>query len=151
MRRLALCALAACAHVPPAPMTWPPLDAQLLADSAATFNFRLGLPAPLAITPDGGVLFRRTPGRAFAADLFELDSHTGAIKTLLAAGDGDEHLSDAEKARREPCSIARPASAVRSIPAAKRTIRTCRRTGRASRSCAIGTSGSSGPRGRPGG
>ena len=44
-------------------MTWPALDAQLLADSAATFNFRLGLPTPLAVTADGAVLFRRTPPR----------------------------------------------------------------------------------------
>jgi dipeptidyl-peptidase-4 len=87
------------------PKTWPALDEQLLADSAATLNFRLGLPAPLAITPDGAVLFRRTPPRAFAADLYELDTKTGAVKMLVSAADllgaGDEHLSDAEKARRE--------------------------------------------------
>jgi dipeptidyl-peptidase-4 len=86
-------------------MTWPTLDAQLLADSAATFNFRLGLPTPLAITPDGAVLFRRTGPRAFAADLYELDTKTGAVKTLVTTaellGTGEEHLSDAEKARRE--------------------------------------------------
>jgi dipeptidyl-peptidase-4 len=81
--------------------TWPPLDAQLLADSAATYNFRLGLPTVLAVTPDGNVLFRRTPPREFAADLYELDTKTGAVKTLLAVGGGDEQLSDAEKARRE--------------------------------------------------
>ena len=96
-----------CAHPKPpkAPMTWPALDAQLLADSAATFNFRLGQPVALAVTPDGAVLFRRTPPRAFVADLYELDVKTGRVKTLVAvaellAGD-DEHLSDAEKARRE--------------------------------------------------
>ncbi len=86
-------------------MTWPALDAQLLADSAATFNFRLGLPTPLAITADGAVLFRRTPPRAFAADLYELDTKTGAVKTLVSVaellGTGDEQLSEAEKARRE--------------------------------------------------
>ena len=86
-------------------MTWPALDAQLLADSTATFNFRLGLPTPLAITPDGAVLFRRTPARAFVADLYELDTKTGAVKTLVSTnellGTGEEHLSDAEKARRE--------------------------------------------------
>jgi len=80
---------------------WPALDEKLLADSAATYNFRLGLPTPLAVTPDGNVLFRRTQARAFAADLFELDTKTGAVKTLFAVSDGDEHLSDAEKARRE--------------------------------------------------
>jgi dipeptidyl-peptidase-4 len=86
-------------------MTWPALDAQLLADSAATYNFRLGVPAALAVTPDGAVLFRRTPPREFAADLYELDTKTGAVKTLVSVaellGTGDERLSDAEKARRE--------------------------------------------------
>ena len=104
MTRLALVAIAAtaCAHAPDTmKTTWPALDAQFLADAAETFNFRLGLPTVLAITPDGAVLFRRTPPRSFAADLYELDSATGAVKTLLAATAGDEHLSDAEKARRE--------------------------------------------------
>jgi dipeptidyl-peptidase 4 len=86
-------------------MTWPALDAQLLTDSAATYSFRLGLPVPLAVTADGAVLFRRTPPRSFASDLFELDAKTGAVKTLVTAaellGAEDEHLSDAERARRE--------------------------------------------------
>ena len=86
-------------------MTWPALDANFLTDSAETYNFRLGLPSPLAVTPDGAVLFRRTGPRDFAADLYELDAKTGAVKPLATAaellGSGDEHLSDAEKARRE--------------------------------------------------
>nr|HEX4313993.1 DPP IV N-terminal domain-containing protein [Kofleriaceae bacterium] len=87
--------------------TWPALDAQLLADAAATFNFRLGQPAPLRITRDGAVLFRRTPPREFVADLYELDPATGAVKTLatarelLGAQADAEQLTDAEKARRE--------------------------------------------------
>jgi len=85
-------------------MTWPALDAQLLADAAATFNFRLGIPVPLAITPDGAVLFRRTPPRAFAADLYELGAD-GTVRTLATAADllgtGEESLSNEEKARRE--------------------------------------------------
>ena len=85
-------------------MTWPALDAQLLADAAATFNFRLGIPVPLAITPDGAVLFRRTPARAFAADLYEL-APDGTVRTLATAADllgtGEESLSNEEKARRE--------------------------------------------------
>jgi dipeptidyl-peptidase-4 len=85
----------------PAKPSWPALDATLLADSAATYNFRLGLPTALAVTPDGAVLFRRTAARDFAADLYELDTTTGAIKTLFAVGGTGEHLSDAEKARRE--------------------------------------------------
>jgi dipeptidyl-peptidase-4 len=107
MRRLVVLAVLCACHAPKpkAPMTWPAIDAKLLEDSAATFNFRLGTPIPLAVTPDGAVLFRRTPPRAFAADLYELDTKTGAVKTLVTAaellGTGEEHLSNEEKARRE--------------------------------------------------
>lgn len=84
--------------------SWPALDATLLADAAATFNFRLGHPATLAITKDGAVLFRRTPPRSFASDLYEL-SPDGTVKTLATVADlmgaTEEKLSDAEKARRE--------------------------------------------------
>jgi len=84
--------------------SWPKLDDKLLADSAATFTWRLGTPAPLAITRDGAVLFRRTPPRDFASDLYEL-LPDGALRTLATAADllgtGEEKLSDAEKARRE--------------------------------------------------
>ena len=56
------------------------------------------------MTRDGAVLFRRTPPRAFASDLYEL-APDGTIKTLAAVGDligaTEEKLSDAEKARRE--------------------------------------------------
>lgn len=86
------------------PETWPALDDKLLADSAATYNFRLGLPIPLAITPDGAVIFRRTGARSFTADLYEL-APDGTVKTLATAaellGTGEENLSDEEKARRE--------------------------------------------------
>jgi dipeptidyl-peptidase-4 len=84
--------------------SWPKLDETLLADAAATFTWRLGTPAPLAITRDGAVLFRRTPPRDFASDLYEL-SADGALRTLATAADllgtAGEQLSDAEKARRE--------------------------------------------------
>jgi dipeptidyl-peptidase-4 len=84
--------------------SWPKLDDQLLADAAATFNWRLGTPTPLAITRDGAVLFRRTPARDFAADLYEL-SADGQLRTLATVaelmGTSEEQLSDAEKARRE--------------------------------------------------
>jgi dipeptidyl-peptidase-4 len=84
--------------------SWPKLDDKLLADSAATLKWSLGLPATLAITRDGSVLFRRTPPRDFAADLHELSSD-GKVRTLVTAADllgtAEEHLSDAEKARRE--------------------------------------------------
>jgi dipeptidyl-peptidase-4 len=81
--------------------TWPALDEKLLADAAETYNFKLGRPSPVGVTPDGAVLFRRTPPRSFAADLFELDTKSGQVKTLLSANAGEENLSDAEKARRE--------------------------------------------------
>src|SRR5688572_12635737 len=88
---LAALVVVGCAHAQQIrkTMTWPALDAQLLADAAATYNFKLGVPTALAVTPDRAVLFRRTPPREFAADLFELDTKTGAIKTLLDAGGGD--------------------------------------------------------------
>lgn len=83
---------------------WPALDDKLLADAAATFNFRLGTPTVVAITKDGAVLFRRTPARTFVSDLYEL-APDGSVKTLATVaelmGSGDEKLSDAEKARRE--------------------------------------------------
>jgi dipeptidyl-peptidase 4 len=81
------------------------LNEAFLAQSAATYNFRLGQPQPLAVTRDGTVLFSRTPAREFAADLFELDGRTGEVRTLatvdsLLAG-AAEQLSEAELARRE--------------------------------------------------
>lgn len=84
--------------------SWPKLDDKLLTDAAATFNWRLGVPAPLAITRDGAVLFRRTPPRDFSSDLYELGAD-GTLRTLATAQDllgaAEDHLSDAEKARRE--------------------------------------------------
>src|SRR3954469_16800039 len=105
IRRLLPLALALCACRTAQPMSWPKLNRDFLADAGATFNFRLGHPTPLAITRDGALLFRRTPPREFAADLYELDTRTGAVRTLATVADllgtGEEHLSDAEKARRE--------------------------------------------------
>ncbi|MEZ4363088.1 MAG: prolyl oligopeptidase family serine peptidase [Kofleriaceae bacterium] len=86
-------------------MTAPELNEAFLAQAAATYNFRLGQPQPLAITKDGAVLFSRTPARDFAADLFELDARTGAVRTLATVssllGGATEQLSEAEQARRE--------------------------------------------------
>ena len=57
------------------------------------------------ITPDGGVLFTRTAARAFVADLYEIPAGEVEPRKLLDAGTllgaGGEHLSVAEKARRE--------------------------------------------------
>jgi dipeptidyl-peptidase 4 len=84
---------------------WPALNEDFLAAAAATMNFHLGEPVVLATTDDGAVLFRRTPARSFASDLFELNTATGEIVTLATAASllagGNEQLSDAEKARRE--------------------------------------------------
>ncbi|MBC7974389.1 MAG: S9 family peptidase [Myxococcales bacterium] len=101
---LVFTSLGAC-HAPHTAMTtWPKLDDKLLADAAATFNWRLGTPTALAITRDGAVLFRRTPARDFASDLFELSAQ-GELRTLATVaelmGTGEEQLTDAEKARRE--------------------------------------------------
>lgn len=96
-------ALPAC-HTNATMTKWPALDDKLLADAAATFNFRLGTPTVLAITKDGAVLFRRTPPRDFASDLYEM-APDGTVKTLASVqelmGHAEEKLSDAEKARRE--------------------------------------------------
>lgn len=96
--------LSACHPPTPAMTSWPKLDDKFLADAAATFNWRLGTPNTLAITRDGAVLFRRTPAREFASDLYELSSD-GKVRTLATAADllgtSGERLSDAEKARRE--------------------------------------------------
>ncbi|HEU4727384.1 MAG TPA: prolyl oligopeptidase family serine peptidase [Kofleriaceae bacterium] len=106
MRSALLALLVAACHPQPntAMTSWPKLDDKLLADAAATFNWRLGTPTPLAITRDGAVLFRRTPPRDFASDLYEL-SADGKLRTLATTaallGTGQEQLSDAEKARRE--------------------------------------------------
>jgi dipeptidyl-peptidase 4 len=82
-----------------------PLNEGFLAQAAETYNFRLGLPAALAIASDGSVLFARTGPRTFGADLYELDGETGEVRTLATAASllagGQEQLSDAEKARRE--------------------------------------------------
>src|SRR4051812_11377063 len=104
-RLFLLLAAGLCACRTAQPMSWPKLNRELLADAGATYNFRLGRPTPLALARDGTVLFRRTPSRDFAADLYELDTKTGAVRTIATAADllgtGEEHLSDAEKARRE--------------------------------------------------
>ncbi len=86
------------------PGAWPALDEEFLTTVAATMRFRLGVPAPLAITPDGAVLFRRTGARDRVADLYQL-LPTGEAAVLTTAATllagAEEKLSDGEKARRE--------------------------------------------------
>lgn len=89
----------------PVEPTWPALNEELLAASAATMRFRLGTPAPLAITADGAVIYRRTGPRERVADLYQLGPSAPAAELLASATEllagGGETLSDAEKARRE--------------------------------------------------
>lgn len=105
LRPLALVALTTVGCLPQRSVPrWPPVDEAPLVAAAATYNYRLGLPTPVAITPDGAVLFRRTPARAFAADLYQLatDGTVTSLATVEALmGVGEEALSAAEKARRE--------------------------------------------------
>lgn len=83
---------------------WPEPNEKLLTAVAETAGYRLGRTMPLAVTPDGSVLFRRTPGRARRADLFQLDP-AGQVRELIKVDQvlatADEHLSPEERARRE--------------------------------------------------
>ncbi len=106
----AVLAIAGCTHAahvspPGAPMTWPVLDADFLAANTATYGFRLGIPKVVGFAPDGDVLFLRTPPRSFVGDLYQLDATSGQVTPIATAArllaGGDEHLSDADKARRE--------------------------------------------------
>lgn len=90
--------------VPAAKPGWPTLDESFIEQSAATLNFRLGRPQPLAIAPDGSVLFRRTGPRDRRSDLYLLDPG-GAERTLVTVesllSGGSEQLTHEEQARRE--------------------------------------------------
>jgi dipeptidyl-peptidase 4 len=118
--RLGLCALAlltACRGAPPkptpaepaapaqtsAPFAWPALDEAFIESWAMTQGFRLGKPQPLAIAPDGTVLYRRTAARERRAELHLLGPTGGdqviSVDTLL--GGATETLSNEERARRE--------------------------------------------------
>ncbi len=105
MRRLASIALlsAACAGSPPA--SQPPIDREAIEQLAATRSYRLGFPRPVALLPDGDVLFLRTGPRSYFAELFELDAATGATRRVASADElvasADVTLSSAERARRE--------------------------------------------------
>jgi len=68
---------------PPDKLAWPAIDEPSLVALGMTERFELGAPVPLAITPDGAVLFRRSKPRDRAADLYQLDA---AGKTALVAG-----------------------------------------------------------------
>jgi dipeptidyl-peptidase-4 len=90
---------------PAAPAAPPAIDTRAIADLAATRSYNLGAPRPVALLPDGDVLFLRTGPRSPVAELFELDADTRQIRKLASAADlvaaEDIKLSAAEKARRE--------------------------------------------------
>ncbi len=81
----------------------PPVDRAAIADLAATRSYNLGAPRPVALLPDGDVLFLRTEPRSYVAELFEFDAATGQTRKLASAADlaADVKLSAAEKALRE--------------------------------------------------
>ena len=65
-------------------LAWPAIDEAALAALQTTERFELGTPAPLAITPDGAVLFRRSKPRNRVADLYQLDA-AGKITQIANA------------------------------------------------------------------
>jgi dipeptidyl-peptidase-4 len=65
------------------PVAWPALDETALAALQTTERFELGAPVPLAIAPDGAVVFRRSKPRDRVADLYQLDA--AGKETLLAS------------------------------------------------------------------
>ena len=81
-------------------LAWPAIDEPSLITLIATEGFQLGTPIPLAITPDGAVLFRRSKARDPSADLYQLDP-AGKTTTLATAAAllGTAPVADAERAR----------------------------------------------------
>jgi dipeptidyl-peptidase 4 len=65
-------------------IAWPAIDEQALIALQSTERFELGSPTPLAIAPDGAVLFRRSKPRDRVADLYQLDA-TGKTTQLASA------------------------------------------------------------------
>ena len=80
------------AAAPTKPMTWPALDEKLLADAAATYNFKLGVPAPLALAGLGYLLYQRGFARAQAG---EPHSSLAALPCTNLSGDpAKDYFSD---------------------------------------------------------
>jgi len=66
------------------PIAWPAIDEAALVALQTTERFELGTPVPLAILPDGAVVFRRSRPRDRVADLYQLDA-TGKTALLASA------------------------------------------------------------------
>jgi dipeptidyl-peptidase-4 len=81
-------------------LAWPAIDEPSLVASAATEGFKLGAPVPLAVTPDGAVLFQRSKPRDPSADLYQLDP-VGKISVLATAVAllGTAPVAETERAR----------------------------------------------------
>lgn len=80
------------------------MDRAFLTAYAETQRFTLGQPMPLAVLPDGDVLFRRTAARDRVASLYRFDLASGTeslVADPAALLAGDEILSPEERARRE--------------------------------------------------
>jgi dipeptidyl-peptidase-4 len=75
------------------PLGWPAFDERALLALQQTERFELGTPVPLAITPDGAVLFRRAKPRDRVADLYQIDAAGKiaelAVAAALVTGGGD--------------------------------------------------------------
>ncbi|HEU4733784.1 MAG TPA: DPP IV N-terminal domain-containing protein [Kofleriaceae bacterium] len=67
-------------------VSWPAIDEPSLVALQTTERFELGAATPLAITPDGAVLFRRARPRDRAADLYQLDAAGKTSELASAAG-----------------------------------------------------------------
>lgn len=133
---------------PPAPpdadetLAWPAIDEAALTAIVATGGFEHGAPVPLAITPDGAVLFQRSKPRDPAADLYQLDpaGKTTALATAAAllgsAGDGAPAAPGASGAGIEAIDVSRDGARIL-IPLAGRAF-VVERAGGAARELAIG-------------
>jgi dipeptidyl-peptidase 4 len=108
-------------------LAWPAIDDAALTAWAATGGFTHGVPVPLAITPDGAVLFRRTRPRSPVADLYQLDpagkATLLAVAAVLLASPPPPEGGHAPAAPTAPATPAAPAApAASSAPGGIETI-----------------------------
>lgn len=106
LRRLVAPCLAALALAGTARAQATPPTSDFLRDYTETRGFQLGRPTSPVPTPDGkAVLFLRAEPRQPVLSLYEFDTANGQTRALLTPDDllrgAAEHLSPAEKARRE--------------------------------------------------
>ena len=81
-------------------LAWPAFNEPALLAWAATEGFELGVPAPLAIAPDGAVVFRRSKPRDPSADLYQLDpAGKATVLATAVALLGTAPVAETERAR----------------------------------------------------